>query len=132
MTTINKNVTEEQPNGQASSVLGELDLQDRPNGPVAAVLLAGGIGCAVLGIIVTFSENIPALLDALNWYPPVGALIGKTTIAVIAFFVSWLGLHIAFQGKEVDFKRYATLAFIGLAIGLVGTFPPFFDLFSKH
>jgi len=103
--------------------------KDLPNGPVAAALLAGGIGSAALGILTILSEASGAIGTALNWYAPVGPLSGKTILTVIIFILSWAGLHTMYRGKEVEFQRIAMISFILLAIGLLGTFPPFFELF---
>ena len=111
----------------------ELTLQeDRPNGPVAAALLAGGLGAAALGLLTTISENCKPMGDALNWWKPAGALTGKAGLAVAVFFISWVVLHFVFRGKNITFGRVAVLAVILLGIGLLGTFPPFFELFAAH
>ncbi len=103
---------------------------DLCNGPVAACLLAGGFGAAVLGLMTTMAEALPSFSASLNWYSPVGPLSGKSGIGVIAFFLSWLVLHLVWRGKNVNFQRAATIAFVLLAIGLLLTFPPIFDLFA--
>jgi hypothetical protein len=107
----------------------ELQELDRPNGPVAAALLAGGIGAAVTGLMTALAEASTAIRASLNWYNPAGPLSGKTGVGVIAFFVAWLLLHMAMRGKNVNFSRATTVAFILLAIGLILTFPPVFELF---
>lgn len=104
--------------------------KDLCNGPVAASLVAGGFGAAVLGLMTTLAEASPAFGSSLNWYSPVGPLSGKSGLGVIAFFLSWLVLHFLWRGKNVNFQRAATVAFILLAIGLLLTFPPIFDLFA--
>lgn len=108
----------------------EFEDLDRPNGPVAAALIAGGFGAAVTGLMTALAEASTPLRNALNWYNPVGPLSGKTAVGVIAFFLAWLVLHMSMRGKNVNFSRAATIAFILLAIGLILTFPPVFDLFA--
>ncbi len=103
---------------------------DLPNGPVAAALLAGGIGSAVLGVITTASEVSTGFANVLNWMKPVGPLSGKVGVTVLIYLLSWLGLFFTWRGKNVDFNRIATIAFILLAIGLLGTFPPVFELIA--
>jgi hypothetical protein len=53
---------------------GEEEVETRvATGEAAAAFLAGGIGCFVLGLLVTLTE-IPALValkDGLNWTNPV-------------------------------------------------------------
>ncbi|MCL5997104.1 MAG: hypothetical protein M1546_13760 [Chloroflexi bacterium] len=117
----------EQAEGRAT-----LEGHDRPNGPVAAALLAGGIGSAALGVVTTLAEASVGFRNSLNWFNPVGPLTGKALIGTIAFFLSWLILGFALRGKEVNFNRYATIALILLVIGLIGTFPLFFELFAAE
>jgi hypothetical protein len=105
-------------------------LEDRPNGPVAAALIGGGLGAATLGLLTTLSESLKPVGDALNWWKPAGALTGKAGLAVAVFFISWLILHFVFREKNVNFARVAVLALVLLGLGLLGTFPPFFELFS--
>src|SRR5262245_63409839 len=81
-------------------------------GEAAAAFLAGGIGCFVLGLLVTLTE-MPALVDlknALVWSVPVGPLSGKTGVAVIAFLLSWAISHFTMKNKEVNLKTYVIVA----------------------
>lgn len=103
---------------------------DRPNGPVAAALIGGGVGAATLGLLTTLAETCKPVGDALNWWKPAGSLTGKALLGVAVFFISWLILHFVFRGKNVNFTRVAVLALVLLGLGLLGTFPPFFDLFA--
>ena len=103
---------------------------DLPNGPVAAALVAGGIGAAVIGLMTVLAEASAAINTALTWSVPVGALSGKTGVGVIVFFLAWVVLHFMYRGKNVDFNKFATVAFVLLAIGLLFTFPPFFLMFE--
>jgi hypothetical protein len=104
---------------------------DKPNGPVAAALLAGGIGCAVLGIVTFANQVAPASAFSqwLVWYKPVGALVGKSSLAIIAFLLAWAVLGTLWRRQELRFGRIAVISFILLAVGLIGTFPPFWLLF---
>ena len=101
-------------------------------GEAAAAFLAGGIGCFVLGLLVTLTE-MPALVDlknGLNWMNPVGPLSGKTGVAIIAFLVSWAIAHFLMKGKDVNLKTYVIVAGVLTALGFLMTFAPFFDLFA--
>jgi hypothetical protein len=102
----------------------------RPNGPVAAVLLATGIGALVLAILVIISEASVSFADSLAYSDRVGPLAGKTIWAVVAFLGSWLGLGIALRDREVDLRKVTVVAAILIALALVGTFSPFFELFT--
>ena len=101
-------------------------------GEAAAAFLAGGIGCFVLGLLVTLTE-IPALVglkNGLNWSNPVGPLSGKTGVAIIAFLLAWGVAHFTMRDKDVNLKTYVVVAGVLTALGFLMTFPPFFDLFA--
>jgi len=104
---------------------------DKPNGPVAAALLAGGIGCAALGLLTFFNQVFPTspFSKTLNWVKSVGTLSGKTNLAIIAFALSWFILHLAWRRRQVRFGPISIVAFVLLAVGLIGTFPPVWSLF---
>ena len=106
--------------------------QELPNGPVAAAFLAGGIGSAILGLMTILVEALTGIKTFLTWSNPVGPLSGKVGIAVIAFFISWGVAHVLFRGKNVNFTRVTIIALVLLAFGLLGTFPPFFQLFATE
>jgi hypothetical protein len=122
----------------ATQTLTDLDFKTKAtqsgplpaNGPAAAALVAAGIGCAGVGIATALVEASKFFENALNFYKPVGPLSGKTLVGVVAFFVSWIILGFRFQDKEVRIARWATVAFILIALGFLLTFPPVFDVFA--
>lgn len=105
---------------------------NKPNGPVSAALLAGGIGCAVLGLVTLAYEmnDQSAFAKSMGWVKPVGGLSGKSSLGVIAFFVAWLILHFMWKDKDTDFARISSIAIALLVVGLLGTFPPVWGLFK--
>jgi hypothetical protein len=123
--------TPQTPTAAAAPAAAEAGTSMKPNGPVAAVMLAAGIGTLVLGILTVLSEASEGIHEFLEFSERVGPLSGKTIFAAIAFVVSWGGLHMALRDREVEW-RPVTIALIALvAIGLVLTFPPFFQLFES-
>jgi hypothetical protein len=101
------------------------------NGPAAAVVMAAGISCATLGIDTLLVEAGPKFFEkALNLYPPVGPLAGKVVFEVLAFVISWIVLGLGLRGKNVNFRRWAAIAFVLILIGLLGTFPPVFEFLA--
>jgi hypothetical protein len=101
---------------------------DLANGPGAAAILAAGIGCAAVGILAFAGDASDAIGKVLNFYNPVGTLSGVTTIAIIIWLVAWFFLNRQWRMKTVAMARINIAAFVGLAIGLLLTFPPFMDL----
>jgi hypothetical protein len=108
------------------------ELNDKVNGPVAAALLAGGIGSAAMGLITLIYEinDKSAFAKSMGWYKPVGALSGKSSWAIIIFFVAWAILHYVWKDKDTDFARISSIAIALLFVGLLGTFPPVWHLFQ--
>lgn len=105
---------------------------NKPNGPVAAALLAGGIGSAVLGLVTLINETntTSAFSKSLVWVKSVGGLSGKSSYAIIAFLLAWVVLHFVWKSKEIKFDSISIVAFVLLAVGLLGTFPPVWHLFG--
>lgn len=101
-----------------------------PNGAAVAAILAAAIGCAVLGLIIPLSEAIIPLKNVLNWWSPGGPLVGKTSVSVIAYFVSWAVLHQMWKDRDIAFATIWKASLVMIAIGLIGTFPLFFELFT--
>lgn len=105
---------------------------DKPFGPVAAAFLSAGIGSLVLGVLTTLAEASESIKSSLEWSKSVGPLIGKTLLAVIAFVVSWVILHVVLRGKDPDPKKVFTWTAVLVAAGLILTFPTFFLMFAPE
>lgn len=99
------------------------------NGAPAAAILAAGIGCLVLGLMTILCENITAFGNFFNFINPVGNLTGKTWMAILAWLVSWAILGNKWRDQEVDFGKIYKVTLILVALGILATFPPIFDLF---
>ena len=111
-----------------NSVGSRLPVEMIPNGPGAAAILAAGIGCAGVGVLALAGDASSVIGKWLNFYNPVGTLSGVTTLAIILWLVSWFILNQRWRTKTVALVKVNVVAFIGLAIGLLLTFPPFMDL----
>lgn len=98
------------------------------NGSIAGAMLAGGIGCFFLGLIISLTEGSKAIGNMLNFYDPVGPLSGKTIVAVVLWLVAWGVLASKWQDQSVDFGKVYKLSLILVGLGLLGTFPLFFGL----
>jgi hypothetical protein len=98
------------------------------NGPVAAAMLAGGIGCFFLGLMTSLSESSKVIEGILTFSNPVGALSGKTIVAIVFWLVSWAILAGKWKDQSVDFGKIYNVTLILVALGVLGTFPLFFDL----
>ena len=109
------------------------DMQTKPNGPVAAAFVAAGIGALVLGILVVLDAISPDFSKFLKFDVSygigkgVGPLSGKVVLGTVAFFGSWVVLHVIARGKEVNFSRWFAVALIPVFAGFALTFPFVFE-----
>lgn len=116
----------------------------KPNGPVVAAFIAAGVGSLFIGIGVVLNEASAAIKSAIGvdfnallqfdknfgLGSGVGPLSGKVALAVIAFAVSWIVLHLWLRGKEVNFRTGFIVALVLVGLGFALTFPPIFRLFA--
>jgi hypothetical protein len=106
------------------------DPNDIRNGKAAAALLAGAAGIALLGVFSVLAQLFPSFRTILALNAAVGSLSGKTIIPVVIWLILWLGMDYSWKGKELDFKKVLVWIRVLLAIGLLGTFPLVYRLFS--
>jgi hypothetical protein len=121
-----------------------LQTDTKPNGPVVAAFLAAGIASLAIGIGVVLNEASAPIKSAIGidfnaflqfdknfgFGSGVGPLSGKVGLAIIAFVVSWVLLHLWLRGKEVNFRTGFIAALVLVALGFALTFPPIFKLFA--
>ena len=105
---------------------------ERPSGPVAAAVLATGIGAVVLGLLTTLSEASTGVHDFLVFDDDVGPLSGKTIIAVVAYLLSWAGLHVAWRRQNPTLRPILIATAVLVGLGILGTFPTFFQAFASE
>jgi hypothetical protein len=105
---------------------------DRKNGPPMAAVMAAAVGSLVLGAMTTLNEMSAAVHDFLDLYAPVGPLSGKTLLAVAAFVLTWVVLGIAWRNKDVDARKIIVVSAVLIGLGLIGTYPSFFEQFKSE
>jgi hypothetical protein len=121
-----------EPRPEAEAGGRSIEHPDRPEGPIAAAILAGGIGCLALGVLTTLAEANTSFSDWLDWDSDVGPLSGKTIISVIVWLVAWALLHLIYRNKALETRRALTIGLVLIALGLIGTFPTFFQAFAPE
>ena len=94
-----------------------------PNGPVAAALLACGIGCFVLGVLAVAGDGSKRLASLLNFYTPTGPLAGVTAVAIAAWLIAWALLAERWRTKQIAFAKVSAAAFALLAAGAAADLP---------
>jgi hypothetical protein len=114
----------------ADMALAGVEYPDRPEGPVAAAIIAGGVGALAMGVITTLAEASTSVKDWLAWSEAVGPLSGKTIVAAIVWLVAWAILHLVHRNRPYETGRALTIAVVLITLGVIGTFPTFFQLFA--
>jgi len=122
----------EQPTRQrvAEERLERIAFEDKPEGPIAAAVIAGGIGAAALGVLTTLAEASEGIREWLQWSDAVGPLSGKVLLAVAVWLVAWAILHVVLRSRPYETRRALVVSLVLIAVGVVGTFPTFFQLFE--
>ncbi|MDR7000029.1 hypothetical protein [Neobacillus niacini] len=103
-------------------------LQD---GVVLSTILASGIGCAIFGLFVTLSESNASVKQALTIMNSVGPLSGKVVFSFSLWIVVWVILHINMKNKQLNHQKIYKLSFFFILLGLLGTFPPFYQAVAE-
>jgi hypothetical protein len=105
---------------------------ERPNGPVVAGLIAAGIGALVLGVLTTVAEASESFGESLQYNDRVGPLSGKVIWATVAFVVSWVALGVRLRASDLAWRPALIVAGVLVALGILGTFPTFFQAFASE
>jgi hypothetical protein len=100
---------------------------DLPNGPAAAAILASGLGVFFLGFLTTLNEMAVGVHDWLSFQDRVGPLSGKTTMACVAWLVSWALLSLVLWRRDVPLAAVLLLTGALIVVGNVFMFPPVFE-----
>ena len=101
--------------------------QDLPNGAAMAAIVGSGIGTFAMGLFVILSEA--KIFSAPALYAPAGGLSGRTTFAVVVWLIAWGVLHSRWKTHQIEPGGVITVTVVLIALGLLGTFPPVWNLF---
>ena len=132
MTTVTRAPAPQITDKAFQSAVGAVDL-GKPNGPALAAFLASGIGVAFLGLFTTLAQihsGFKALMDLdknLGLGRGVGPLSGKTIYAIAIWLVAWAITAYLMRGKSYAARPFLVATFVLIGIGLLGTFPVFFE-----
>lgn len=106
-------------------------MSTKSDGPVVAALFAMGIGVVAYGVFVILAEASASFKTFETLNASVGPLSGKTTFGVLVWLVAWLILHFTLAKKPFELKKAFTWSMVFVAVGILFTFPIFFQAFAK-
>ncbi len=98
---------------------------------LGAAFIAGGVSVTVLGVMTTLAEISQPLRESLVWFNRGGPLGGKTSLAMIAFILSWGILIVLFKKHPLRLNSSFIIALALTAAGILLTFPPIFKLLAS-
>lgn len=119
-----------EPAQRAEETATVIEYPDKPEGPIAAAIIAAGIGAVVLGLMTTLAAASGTIADWLDLNSDVGPLSGKTILAVVAWLAAWAILHVTLRDRPYETRRAMVVSLVLIGLGVVGTFPPFFQAFD--
>jgi hypothetical protein len=82
-------------------------------------------------VVTTLAEANEGIRNWLQWSDAVGPLSGKVLVAVAVWLVAWAILHLALRRRPYETRRALVVSLVLIAVGVVGTFPIFFQLFGE-
>jgi hypothetical protein len=98
--------------------------------PVAAALVAAGIGSATLGVAIAMVEASTTVKTWAAMGTAAGPLTGKALGATFAFFLAWVILRVALGAdRTVSARACLRVTSALVALGVLLTFPPVYGLF---
>ncbi len=101
-----------------------------PSGAFYAPLVAAAWSVCVFGLLVTVTHLWLPLERLLLFYPPSGALSGISTVTVIVFLLTLIFYRLLWRRRPPARLDVLLLSAILILIGLVTSFPPFYQLFG--
>ena len=102
----------------------------KTSGPAVAAILSACFGCFIFSLAIVLAVISKDNKETLDWWSPAGPLSGKAGVGVVAWLVSWFILHLLWRWKEPNLKLVLVVSFILLALGFLGSFPPFYEAFE--
>ena len=111
-------------------VLKQIEFTDKREGPVSAAIISAGLGCLALGIFTTLAEASESVKEFFEWSARVGPLSGKTISAVIVWLIAWAVLYAVLRDRPFETRRALVIALVLIGLGVLGTFPTFFQEFK--
>jgi hypothetical protein len=101
------------------------------NGAAWAAILAAGLGCFALGVLIDLGEGTKFFSKALNFYDPVGNLSGKTTVGIFFWLIAWAILHARWKNQTIQATgKIMALTLVLVLLAIIASCPLFFGLFS--
>lgn len=105
---------------------------EKPNGAASAAILAAAVGLLTLALshlLAEYSASAKSWVHAWGkaWMPgaqKIGPYSGKETLALLAWLISWAGLHRILRRRNVNLTLAGFLFLAGVGIATTLLWPP--------
>jgi hypothetical protein len=104
----------------------------QPAGPAAAATMGAGFGAFMVGLMTVLAEASESIAESLTFFQDVGPLSGKVIVAVAGWLIGWGVLHAVLRHRDFSMPTALIVMLVLLVLGLLGTFPPIFELFAPE
>lgn len=111
---------------RATDLVPQRKREESTNGAALASFLAAGVGAFAVGLFAVLNET--GIFVAPSLYAPAGGVSGRTSLAVIAWLVTWGLLHRRWKDRQMDTRRVHAATLVLTGLGILGTFPPVWGL----
>jgi len=109
-----------------------------PSGVAVAALMSVIIGMLTLAVVNTCTAASPAFNAWVHsvgklWMPGaqgIGPYSGKETLSALGWLGSWVILHYALRGRELNLSRWVIVFLIGVAVATTLIWPPVFEFIA--
>lgn len=105
---------------------------EKPTGAASAAIMAAALGLLVLAashLLAEYSDAGKNWVYAWGkaWMPGaqgIGPYSGKETLALLAWLISWIVLHLVMRRKNVNLANSGILFLIGIGLATTLLWPP--------
>lgn len=109
-----------------------------PSGIAVAAMMSAVIGMLALAVVNTCTAASPAVNAWVHsvgklWMPGaegIGPYSGKETLSALSWFGSWVILHYALRGRELNLSRWVIAFLVGVGIATTLIWPPVFEFIA--
>jgi hypothetical protein len=110
------------------------------SGPAVAAILSAVLGMITLALVnlgTQASQAFNAWVHGIGklWMPAaegIGPYSGKQTLSAAVWIGTWIVLHLALRGRDLNLGRWLIVFLVGVGIATTLLWPPVFEYLGGH
>lgn len=112
----------------------------RPSGAAVAAILSAALGMITLAVVNLGTQASKGFNEWVHgigklWMPGAGGIgpySGKQTLSAAVWIGSWIILHLALCGRDLNLGRWLIVFLVGVGIATTLLWPPVFEYLAGH